>query len=69
MTLVYTISIRINESDYKCLEELQNLLFLDNTSETIRQLIRRTKIDPKEQWENVLWRDIHRKFSFIQIDS
>ena len=54
MTLVYTISIRINESDYKCLEELQNLLFLDNTSETLRQLIRRTKIDPKEKWENVL---------------
>ena len=69
MQMKYTISIRINQSDYESLEELQKLLFLDNTSETIRQLIRRTKIDPKEQWENVLWRDIHRKFSFIQIDS
>ena len=54
MQMKYTISIRINQSDYESLEELQKLLFLDNTSETIRQLIRRTKIDPKEQWENVL---------------
>ena len=54
MKLDYTISIRINQADYNSLEELQKLLFLDNASETIRQLIRRTKIDPKEQWENVL---------------
>ncbi len=54
MKMKYTLSIRINESDYESLEELQQLLFLDSTSETIRQLIRRTKVDPKEQWENVL---------------
>ena len=54
MKLDHTISIRINQADYNSLEELQKLLFLDNASETIRQLIRRTKIDPKEQWENVL---------------
>lgn len=54
MALIYTISIRINERDYKSLEELQELLLLDSTSETIRQLIRRTKIKPEEQWENVL---------------
>ncbi len=54
MTMNYTISIRINEKDYESLEELQQLLLLDSNSETIRQLIRRTKINPEEQWENVL---------------
>lgn len=54
MKLNNTISIRISDRDYESLEELQQLLLLDSNSETIRQLIRRTKIKPEEQWENVL---------------
>ncbi len=54
MKLKNTISIRISDRDYESLEELQQLLLLDSNSETIRQLIRRTKIKPEEQWENVL---------------
>lgn len=54
MKLKNTISIRISDRDYESLEELQQLLLLDSNSETIRQLIRRTKINPEEQWENVL---------------
>ena len=54
MKLNYTISIRINKADHDNLEKIQQLLLLDSTSETIRQLIRRTKIDTMGQWENVL---------------
>lgn len=54
MKLKKSISIRISDRDYESLEELQQLLLLDSNSETIRQLIRRTKIKPEEQWKNVL---------------
>ncbi len=38
-----TICVRINDEEYERLNQLQNELLTENTSETIRELIKRIK--------------------------